>query len=397
MALSKTIRRVPILAGGIVLLLAGVWGGLLRMGWGWPGIGMGAVSYHGALMVGGFLGTVISLERSVALGKAWTYLSPIASALGGICLWIGLPPAWGQILLLISSVVLTIVFTTIIFRQPTLFIFTMWLGAAAWVVGNALWLGGEPIAYLVPWWIAFLVLTIIGERLELSRFLPKLRGRHAGFVVAVGMYVTGLILSVWWLGLGWFISGAAMPLMALWLLVHDLARRTIRQKDLPRFVAACLLLGYFWLAVSGVFAVVDVLILPLLHGTAGSWLTVAPVVGLHYDAILHAVLLGFVFGMIFGHAPIIFPAVLNVQMKFYPRFYIHLLLLEVAVAWRVIADTAGWWNQREWAGLLAAIAIVVFLAQTITAISRRPAQPSAPRPRSSGRMIRIATVAAPQE
>jgi len=35
-----------------------------------------------------------------------------------------------------------------------------------------------------------------------------------------------------------------------------------------------------------------------------------------YDAFLHAVLLGFVFAMIFGHAPIIFPAVLGIRIPF---------------------------------------------------------------------------------
>jgi len=391
MKLSKTVRRMPLLVGGIVLLLAGMWGGLLRLGWEWPEIGTGAVTYHGALMVGGFLGTVISLERSVALGRLWTYGAPIFAALGGISLLVGLPPVVGQWLMLIGSLFLVAVFAGIIFRQPTMFIFTMSLGAIAWAVGNALWLGGRPIAHLVPWWIAFLVLTIIGERLELSRFLPALRGRHSGFIVVVGLYVLGLILSIRWLGLGWLISGLAMPLMAVWLLIHDLARRTILQKGLARFVAFCLLTGYFWMAVSGLLAVFYVLILPMIQGTAGGWLITAPVVGLHYDSILHAVLLGFVFGMIFGHAPIIFPAVLNMQMDYSPRFYLHILMLESAVAWRIIADVGGWWGGREWAGLLAALAIVLFLIQTITALSRRPAQPKAPpRKRSDGRSISLA-------
>lgn len=397
MTLSKTVRRVPILAGGILLLLAGMWGGLLRMGWPWPEIGTGAVTNHGALMIGGFLGTVISLERSVALGRLWTYGAPIFAALGGISLLVGLPPVAGQWLMLIGSLFLVAVFASIIFRQPTMFIFTMSLGAIAWAVGNALWLWGRPVPYLVPWWIAFLVLTIIGERLELSRFLPALRGRHSGFAVVVGLYILGLILSIWWLGLGWFISGLAMPLMAVWLLIHDLARRTILQKGLARFVAFCLLTGYFWMAVSGLLAVFYVLILPMIQGTAAGWLVTAPVVGLHYDSILHAVLLGFVFGMIFGHAPIIFPAVLNMQMDYSPRFYLHILMLESAVAWRIIADVGGWWGGREWAGLLAALAIVLFLIQTITSLSRRPAQPKAPpRKRSDGRSISLAVAMQPE-
>ncbi len=380
MRFSTTSRRLPIMACGIFVLLAGMWGGLLRMGWAWPDIGQGAVVYHGALMIGGFLGTLISLERSVALGRLWTYGSPVASALGGLCLLIGLPPAVGQVLLLVGSLFLVAVFLWIIYRQPTLFTLTMGLGAAAWAVGNALWLAGYPIPLLVPWWIGFLVLTIVGERLELSRFLPKLPGRHLGFAAAVTPYLLGLVLSVWWLGLGWAVSAVGMLAMALWLLIHDLARQTIRQKKLARFVAACLLSGYFWLAVCGGLALLEVAILPVARGVGWGWIHSAPVAGLAYDGMLHAVLLGFVFAMIFGHAPIIFPAVLNVRLAYHARFYLHLLLLELAVALRIIADLGGWWDLRQWAGLLAALAIVLFLIQTITSISHRPAPlpPSAP-------------------
>lgn len=382
MAISRTLWRLPIAAGGILILLAAMWGGLLRMGWSWPGIGPGAESYHGALMIGGFLGTLLSLERAVALGRAWTYGGPVAAALGGVSLLVGLPLMAGQVLLLLGSVILTVVFIWLMIRQTTLFIATMGLGAVAWLVGNALWLAGRPIPFLVPWWIAFLVLTIVGERLELSRFLPRLRGRHAGFSVAVGLYGSGVILSCWWLGLGWVISAAGMIAMSIWLLIHDLTRQTIRQTGLPRFAATCLLSGYFWLATGGVLAILDVLVLPLLNGSAHGWLTTAPMVGYSYDSILHALLLGFVFVMIFGHAPIIFPAVLGVRMSYHPRFYAHLILLEIAVILRIIADLGQWWDLREWAGLLAAIAIVLFLIQTITSISRRtlPDQSAGVRP-----------------
>jgi len=372
MSKPRTIWRLPVAASGILILLAAMWGGLLRVGWPWPQIGSGATQYHGALMIGGFLGTLLSLERAVALGRRWTYGGPVASALGGLSLLAGLPLWIGQALLLLSSAILTAVFIWLMIRQTTLFIATMGMGAVAWTVGNALWLAGWPIPFLVPWWIAFLVLTIFGERLELSRFVPKLRGRHAGFAVAVGLYGLGVVLSSVWLGLGWVVSGAGLIAMSIWLLIHDLARQTIRQNGLPRFAAACLLSGYFWLAAGGVLAILDVLVLPLLQGTAQAWMTTAPVVGFSYDSMLHALLLGFVFVMIFGHAPIIFPAVLNVRMTYHPRFYAHLILLEVAVIARIVADLGRWWTLREWAGLLAVIAIVLFLIQTITSISLRP-------------------------
>jgi hypothetical protein len=369
-----------------------MWGGLLRIGWSWPGIGDGAVSYHGALMIGGFLGTLISLERSVALGRAWTYAAPLASALGGLCLLFGLPIQVGQSLLLLGSVVLVIVFIWLLFRQPTLFMITMGLGAVAWTVGNALWLAGWPIPYLIHWWIAFLVLTIVGERLELSRFVPPLRLRHEIFIGVVGLYTLGVLLSLRWLGLGWLVAGAGMIAMSLWLLIHDLARHTLRQKGLPRFAAVCLLSGYFWLAVCGSLAILEVFVWPLVHGTGQSWLTNAPMVGLAYDSLLHAVLLGFVFAMIFGHAPIIFPAVLGIRMTYHPRFFAHLILLEVSVILRIFADLANWWTLRQWAGLLAALAIILFLIQTVTSISGRPTPLPPTQPKRTGRSISLGTI-----
>lgn len=374
--LPRKFHRLPLVAGAIIVLILGMWGGLLRLGWAWPMPGAGAVAFHGPLMVGGFLGTLISLERAVALGRWWTYLSPLAAALGAVCLLVGLPVIAGQVLLLLSSAVLVAVFVRIIRQQPEMFTFTMGSGAVAWTVGNALWVAGWAIPAAVPWWIAFLVLTIVGERLELSRFLPRAPGRQSTFFAATGIYLLGVILSLPWPGLGWAVAGAGMIAMAGWLLRYDLARRTVRGQGLTRFVAACLLSGYFWLALGGGLSIYYALVSPLLHGAAGTWLTIAPMAGPHYDAILHAVLLGFVFVMIFGHAPIIFPAVLGVRMNYYPRFYVHLILLEGSVALRIASDLAGWWDGRSWAGLLNALAIVLFLIQTLTSIRSRKSRHS---------------------
>jgi len=50
-----------------------------------------------------------------------------------------------------------------------------------------------------------------------------------------------------------------------------------------------------------------------------------------YDAMLHSLFLGFVVSMTFGHAPIILPAVLRIGVTYRPRFYIHLVLLHLAL------------------------------------------------------------------
>jgi len=366
MTIRTTAMRFPIVAAALTILLIGMWAGLLRLGWNWPAVPVMAIVYHGPLMVGGFPGTLISLERAVALRRWWAYGAPLASAAGAITLVAGVDVRWGQYLLLLASTLLVAVFVRIVCQQRAAFTIVMGLGAAAWLVGNAVWIVQQIIPPAVAWWMAFLILTIVGERLELSRFLPRTPGRQPTFLAAAGLYLSGVILEVWLPGLGMTLAGFGMVCLAVWLAVYDLARRTIRQRGLARFAAACLLSGYFWLAAAGVLSVLYAAVLPVTQGAA--WESVAPGVGLAYDAILHAIFLGFVFAMIFGHAPIIFPAVLAIRMEYRPRFYAHLGLLQLSVLLRITSDLAGWWAGRQWAGLANALAIVLFLANTLTAV-----------------------------
>jgi len=151
-----------------------------------------------------------------------------------------------------------------------------------------------------------------------------------------------------------------MLAIALWLARYDIARRTVRQTGLTRYIAVCLLAGYAWLAVGGVLRIA-------FGGASG---------GFYYDAILHAVFLGFVMSMIFGHAPIIFPAVLGRPLAYRPMFYAHLILLHVSLVIRVFADLALSMPMRQWGAMLNAIAILLFLFVTVSAIvqGQRPSR-----------------------
>ena len=141
----------------------------------------------------------------------------------------------------------------------------------------------------------------------------------------------------------------------LWSLRNDIAWRNIRHKlPLTRYIAWCLAFGFLWLGISGG--------LSLIFG--------AQVAGPRYDAVLHAVFVGFVISMIFGHAPIIFPAILGVPINFQPAFYIHLILLHVSLALRVIADYANMHTLRMWGGLLNEVAILLFIGMTVYSLRK---------------------------
>ena len=145
----------------------------------------------------------------------------------------------------------------------------------------------------------------------------------------------------------------AYLVMALWFLRHDIARRRIRLPGLPRFVAVGLLVGYVWLIVS-----------------AATQLWVGAVTsGYAYDAVTHALFLGFVFSMIFVHAPIIFPSITGLEIPFSGLFYIHLGLLHASLILRIAGDAFLWLPWRQWGALLNAAAIVLFfLVTAMTAI-----------------------------
>jgi hypothetical protein len=140
--------------------------------------------------------------------------------------------------------------------------------------------------------------------------------------------------------------------LALWLLRNDLARRTVRKSGLTRFMAVCLLAGYGWLGMGGGLAI--------FFGSVSA--------GFRYDAILHAVYVGFVISMIFGHAPIIFPAIIGRAMPYQAVFYTHLVLLHLSLLLRVMGDLAAWLPARQWGGLLNVVALLLFLFNTVRAV-----------------------------
>jgi hypothetical protein len=348
-AAGRALAPFPLVALALAALAAGVWGGLARFGWSLPGGKADLAELHGPLMVFGFLGTVVSLERAVALARPWGYLAPAGTLAGAGLLLAGVRQGIGELVLLLAGFVLASLFVVVVRAHPTPPPATLLVAALLWVAGDALWLDGSPLVEVVPWWVGFLVLTIVAERLELAA-LGGLTG--AGRVVFAALalcLLAGLVVATTRVEVGARVAGAALLGYALWLLRFDIARRTLRRPGLPRFVALSLLPGYLWLLVAG--------ILWLRYG--------APVAGPARDAALHAIFVGFVFSMIFGHAPVIFPGVLRVRIPFRRVFYVHLALLHAALALRVAGDLAGDETLASRAAVANATAVALFVAVTL--------------------------------
>jgi hypothetical protein len=345
-------RLLLILVAGIALL-TGLWAGIARMGWPLPVPNEHFVTLHGPLMVVGFLGTLIGLERAVALECWWAYAIPICagiSAIGALFAW---PIQVSAFLAAVASILLIAVFITLYRQYPSEHFVIMALSAVAWLFGNALWFTEAAVFVFVPWWVGFLVLMIAGERLELSRIRRPPLAVRVVFHGSVGVVSAGLVCSIIDFHLGIRIAGAGLFAIGLWLMRYDLAWHSMRQGGLSRYMAVCLIAGYFWMAAAGIL---------WLGGS--EYFSAGP----RYDAMLHAIFLGFVFSMIFAHAPIILPTITGLALPFQNQFYLHAGLLHLSLLLRIAGDywlSVSW---QRWGGLLNALAIIVFLVNNVRAV-----------------------------
>jgi len=323
-------------------LLTGLAGGLLRAGVVLPSSLLGAwagpsVRGHAFLMVCGFMGTVIALERAVALRHRAALLGPLASVLAALA-WLAGLPTLARGLALVAGASFVTVNMLLWLRQPLAHASLLCVAALAWLAGLALDAVGAPAAAVLSAWFAFLVLTIAAERLEMTRLMRRHAAAAPALAVIVVALLLGVALSVALPAWGGLVYGAALLALAVWLLACDIARRTVRAEGLSRYMAVCLLLGYGWLALAG------------LAWTATAWGWALR------DAALHALALGFVFSMVLGHAPVILPALARVKLAFGPQFYLPLALLHGSLALRLFVPGG---QAAGAAGNVAALALFI--------------------------------------
>jgi len=327
---------------------AALYGGLLRLGLPLPQApGLGDI--HGPLMIVGVFGTLISLERAVAIGLAWPYLAPSGFALASILMVAG-AAGMGAATATVAAAVFVAATIWITAQQRALFTATLALASAVLLAGTAQWYAGAEVPDVAGWWVGFLVLTIAAERLELSRFMTTARAARWSFGFVVAIVVSGAALG-FQSQPGRFLMGAGLVGLAGWLVRHDIAMRTVRLRGQPRFMAAAMLLGYGWLAVTGAL---------LISGWPGAFA---------YDLGLHGVLIGFVLSMVFGHALIIFPAISGIALTYRPALYLPLVALHLSVAMRAVGDVLEADQLRLASGSLTVLALAGFAL--LLALGRR--------------------------
>jgi len=340
--------RVGLLVASVVLMVTGLWAGVVRIGWALPAGSLAGL--HGPMMVAAFFGTLISLERAVGLGKPWTYIGPSLMAIGGLAFLFHVDLRWIMMIMIVGGAFYVAIAAYIYKLQPADFTFAMGLGAVSLFVGDVYWALGAAPQITSLWWAAFIVFIVTGERLELSRFLPKPLYAIRAIIVVILLGLLGLVIMPWQLDLGVRMLGLSFILQAIWLLRYDIAWVNTRYREgVHKFMGISLLTGYVWLLVGGL------------------WLLLAglPPAGPAYDAPLHAVFVGFTFAMVYGHAPVIFPAVLRLKIRFHPLMYGPLVVMHLSLISRILGDYAGSAPLRMWGGLFNGLSAVIYFTLTL--------------------------------
>jgi hypothetical protein len=395
--------RSLLMAAGVLLLLA-VAGGLLRLGLNilpaadgaarlasqlaGPALASAAV-HHAALMLLGGFGTVIGVERAVALGRPLAWIAPLASLLTAAALWAGASAGVIAPLAGLAALGVVAVHAALWQRQPAAHTRLLLIAATVQGLGLAVLvaqlLAPEALAALsaTAWaghsrqrlaaspaelvmltaWFGFLLLTIAAERLEMTRLVRRHPGAALSLTAVVALWGAGLALLLPHPDAGAVLGGLAMMALALWLAVHDPAVRLLRTgHGLARYMAVCLLGGDVWLALAGL-----------------AWLGTA--LGCPgRDLAFHALGLGFVLSLVMAHAPVILPAVARLKLHFTPAFYAPWALLQLSLLIRLGLGSTDF-AMRQTGGLLNALALVSFALVVARAARLARAEPaSLPHP-----------------
>jgi len=325
------------------LLVIGMLAGLARVGairWG------GApVAEHGPLLVIGVFGTVIAIERAVALGKYWAQAAAACAALVGVGA-VAHAPSFARVLAPIAALGLAAINLALWRRERGLAGALTLLASVLNLIGATGWASGHAVSESVPQWLAFFVLTIAAERLELSRLSPSPKEVRTILLGLSALLALASLPSRVHAELQARTFGVLIAAVGVWLLYYDVARRTVRIRGLPRFSAVAALLAAAWLVIAGGIAACKGL----------------PTVGPDYDAVLHGVFVGFVLSMVFAHAFVIVPAVARFPVPYVSAAYLPLGFLHLTLSARIVGDLAGSPELRRAGALGNAITFVLLVA-----------------------------------
>lgn len=321
-------------------LLAGLDAGLIRIGWDIPFTSLAV--HHGAIMIGGFLSTLIALEKVIPLKQKIYYAIPVVNALS-LLMVIPELHTIGLIFLFAGGTGLLLIFGRYLMLHPRdLSNQLMLAGSLQLLVGHTLLLHTRFYPSAVVWWMGFILFVIVAERLELSKFLPVTSQLKQLLILLLLLFPISLVLPHH--SIGKYIAGISFMGIGIWMLRFDIIRIGLRKSGLTKYNAVALLTGNIWLILTG-------LLFMFLKDDA--------LMG--YDSLVHAFFIGFIFTMIFAHGPIILPGVLgSIYKPYHPILYVWLTVLHLSLLTRVVANALFLSSLKAYTGLFTGLAIVLF-------------------------------------
>lgn len=338
--MNKAVLILPLV---VLTLIIAIWSGWIRIGIDLPVTAV--ATQHGSLMINGFLASLIFLERAVTFKNKLILLLPFTNASSLIAVAAG----WYSVAHLIHifcALGFMLMCAWFIYKHKELYYYVFFAGAFCLLTGNIVLFRTELYPAAIIWWMQFLLFTIVAERLELSRFLPLRSSRRLLLMIILSTVLISAFIPFHLQGN--IVFGFALSATAFWLFKYDMAFKSIKAKGQHRYSGILLITGYVWLIITSVLLIVE------------------KNMSFGYDAVLHSFFIGFVFSMIFSHAPIILPAVAKLPIKIYrPFLYVWFMVLHLSLILRIIADILEQTEVRKWAGMINGIAILLFFVTII--------------------------------
>lgn len=365
--------RIALLIIAALSMLVSVCGAIVRsnLQGSWLALPSPLPDMHGALMVFGFLGGAIGLERAVAwragssAHPVWGFAVPLFAVFGtmsvGLTTAIGRAPLGRASLIpgtlwTIALLILCAVYVGVWTRQQSHAVIIQFLGAAVGAAGAALWACGLDADILSTWWLMFLVLTIIGERLELA---------HAAFVgplvrpaliTATVATVLCLPVSLVWPLVGYPLLALCFAALLVLMFAYDTARKTWRAGGVTGFMGISMLSAYAW----GLVACCIWLFVP--YGGLGAD-------GLWWDLAVHALALGFIMAMVVAHVCVIVPSIIRRAMPFHPVLWTPLCVFQLGLLLRALGTVRQEDHIWQLGDAITIVGMLTLMASVITMIS----------------------------
>ncbi len=293
--------------------------------------------FHSGLIIIGFIATLISFERYAGfqLGRLeWRELLLISIASYLLGTWILLATRLMEIYILpvfpaalylmgVSSNITHLILTRKYFHRPSLILYiAAYLSLFIAVLNGILYMMLPYLVYATLL-ISFPILFILGERMELSRYLPHPKPDLPNNLYLVGVAIPFSALFVSADLPSWVFHTAYIASITTLLIILSTGwdgKLILRGFD--KHLSIHLGLAYIWLAAS-----IPIYLLSTLY--RGVYLT---------DLSIHLAALGFIGNMLLGHAPLVLKGVLGISMA---KTLYATIALNTGILLRIAAAAAG--------------------------------------------------------